>query len=125
MSTGSNFARQPGIPLRNLGATTTAAPATATAAVNQAAASQSATPFPANPPAAPQPPSLVKTCWRYLCTAWNAIDKTILLLGLILAVVTVVSTFRSADDGRRSREAADWTNDKDYLEYCEQVCLEC
>ena len=49
------------------------------------------------------------------------IERIAVVLGLVLTLVILAPTFRSADDGRRSREAADWGNYKDFLEYCEQV----
>ncbi len=95
----------------------------AAAAINQTAATQQPPPPAANPPIAPrQVNSRLAKHWKYLRTTWDAIDKTVVLLTLILAVVALRPALSSADDGRRSRKAADWANDKDYREYCEQVC---
>jgi len=83
---------------------------------------------PAGGPSPPPPPTTTvhskrEQYWAHLRTAWGAIDKSIVLLMLIFAAFALRQSLSSADDGRRSREAAEWANDKEYREYCEEVIL--
>jgi len=77
-------------------------------------------PRPSAPPNPVSAQSRAQRLWKGLA-AWPTVERTTLVLGLVFAGVVLTPTLRSAEDGMRSREAADWANDKDFLEYCEQV----
>jgi len=49
------------------------------------------------------------------------VERLAVMAGILLTGVIVSPAFRSADDGAKSREAAEWANAKEYKEYCEQV----
>ncbi|KAK4167713.1 hypothetical protein QBC43DRAFT_285604 [Cladorrhinum sp. PSN259] len=40
-------------------------------------------------------------------------------LGILLAAAVVRPTLRAADDGRLSKELAEWNSEKDFIDYCE------
>jgi len=49
------------------------------------------------------------------------VERFAVVAGILLAGVVISPAFRSAEDGAKSREAAEWANAKEYKEYCEQV----
>lgn len=108
-TTNASISQLPAIPLQTLAPPRPAGP--------PAVSSNPAPPAPTNPVSAQ---SRAQRLWKGLA-AWPTVERTTLVLGLVFAGVVLTPTLRSAEDGMRSREAADWANDKDFLEYCEQV----
>lgn len=124
MSTTSSTESQ-AIPLRDLTPVNNdeAAAAAAAAAGDVSPSASAATSSPA--------PPLRSRFWRlcapdsYIHLSRQAITTTTELIATLLTLtfagLLLVPTLRSAEDGRRSREAADWANDSQFRQYCEEV----